>query len=261
MSLIPQMVIKLKAAANMKIPVMLPDWVFEVWKEEASDLHASNAKFMKFKCPIFNKYVICASGFSEKIKNELKTLIESEGGTYRGDLVCGTTTHLVSNETKGSKYDHAKVWKINVVKSDWIYKSIEAKYCLPEKDFQVEESNQHSTPTDNRVVKARNIPEFDISVINRSIVSLKNENQITKVVNETENTRNFTSTSFMNNSMSNSTMANANVNKLSKNLNSFGDLIKELNLIGKIKLTLFDGIGVSRVFLGRNYHFFFPQTY
>lgn len=66
------------------------------------DIHATDVKYLKFNCPIFNKYTICASGFPENTKADLKQMIESEGGVYNGDLVCGTTTHLIVTEAKGN---------------------------------------------------------------------------------------------------------------------------------------------------------------
>ena len=136
-------------------------------------MHATDTQFLKFKCPIFHKYVICASGYSDAIKKELKALIESSGGTYRGDLVCGTTTHLISNEAKGQKYDHAKMWKINIVKSTWVYDSIKANYCLPEKDYPLPD-NQTSTPTESRIVhkSKNNLADIDVSVIGGASTSL-----------------------------------------------------------------------------------------
>ncbi len=65
------------------------------------NIDANDEIFQKYKCPIFNKYVICATGFSESTKNEIKSLVEKEGGTYSGDLALGNTTHLISREAKG----------------------------------------------------------------------------------------------------------------------------------------------------------------
>lgn len=221
------------------------------------DIHATNAKYLKYQCPIFNKYIVCASGFTETTKKEIKELIESEGGTYSGELVCGTTTHLITNEAKGSKYEHAKVWKMNVVKSTWIYESKKAKYCLPEKNYQLEASTHTSTPTDPRVLKTQHqAPNIDLSVISKPNQTLNTINA-TKLVNETENiTRQNSSNSLLNFSASNTTVAssaatnnkNSNNNKdnnANKTMSNYMDLPKELNTIGKIKLTLFDGIGVS----------------
>ena len=223
--------------------------MFDIYQR---DVHATNARYIKYTCPIFNKYIICASGFNETVKNEIKELVESEGGTYSGDLVCGTTTHLVSNEAKGSKYEHAKMWKINVVKSTWIYESKKARYCMPEKEYQLETSNQTSTPTDHRVLaKNQRAPEIDLSVItkaaNQSVMQASNA---TKLVNESENiTRNANGSfqSMLNHS--NMTMPapappSSKSNSI-KPMTNYADLTKELNLIGKINYSLFDGIGVS----------------
>ncbi len=193
----------------------------------------------------------------------MKHLIEAQGGTYSGDLICGTTTHLITDEAKGAKYEHAKMWKINVVKSKWVYDSDKAKYCQPEKNYQLENTHT-STPTDtNRVLKAQHA-QIDVSVIARHNVTNVN---LTKLVNETENvTRMQTLSSSMMNCSGNATLLSSNVNVKSagsiggvsgasssggtgsscnKTMTSYSDLHKELNIIGKIKLTLFDGINVS----------------
>ena len=127
-------------------------------------------------------------------------MIESAGGTYKGDLVCGTTTHLVINEPKGQKYDHAKIWKINIVSAAWVYDSIKEQYCLPEKKYAFAD-NQTSTPTstDSRIVhktkgSASGLSDIDVSVIGRPadaslLVNHKTRdtNQSLKTINDTEN--------------------------------------------------------------------------
>lgn len=172
-------------------------------------------------------------------------MVDSEGGTYRGDLVCGTTTHLVLNEPKGTKYEHAKLWKINVVKSEWIYESIKAGFCLPEKDFILISENQTSTPSESRTLpnKTKKIPDIDLSVINH----LNNTNvNSTKFVNETENRTGLNqSTSILLNNTTNL----KNSSQLTKPMSNYSDLVKELSSIGKIKLTLLDGIGVFKLII------------
>lgn len=37
----------------------------------------------------------------------------------------------------GAKYEFAKKWKIHIVKSDWLYDSIEKGYCLEERQFSL----------------------------------------------------------------------------------------------------------------------------
>jgi hypothetical protein len=213
---------------------------------------------LKHKCPIFYKYVICASGYSETVKNEIKNIVEAGGGTYRGDLVCGTTTHLITDETKGLKYEHAKMWKINIVKSQWIYKSMEAGYCLNEKDFVLD--YQTSTPTDSRLVnKTRpKLENIDVSVISgpgsrpdaMSSMAGAPSSNLTRV-NET-NKPNLNNSGFANSTFNSTTFIQSNktLNAINSNTNNkqninFGDILKDLNQIGKIKITLFDGIGVN----------------
>jgi hypothetical protein len=231
---------------------------------------------------VFNKYVICASGFTEPIKAEIKQLVESEGATYSGDLVCSSTTHLIVDEPGGAKYEHAKMWKINTVKMSWLRESIAARYCLPEANYRLESDNQTSTPTDQQrhaPKRAREVPEIDLSVIGHVGTTDKRTNTAThqiKCVNETDaadnaratsltksnllSTTTMTSSATTNASMSHTTLeanssallaAKAADPTLHNALSNYADIGKELNQIAKIKLTLFDGIGVRllRLFL------------
>jgi len=196
--------------------------------------------------------VICASGFNETTKNEIKSLVETGGGTYRGDLVCGTTTHLIINEAKGVKYDHAKLWKINIVKPKWIYDSMEAGYCLPEKNYVLDSSNQTSTPTEAINKVKRVIPDIDVSVIN-TMNSSRNDNfasaanSSAKLVNETERRYSHTTFNTTNNSfnmLNASNLPGTTMKKPEPPANNYAQTLEQLNSIGKIKFTLFDGIGV-----------------
>ena len=276
-------------------------------------MHGSDARFLRHKCPIFYKYVICASGINEAKKNELRRLVESEGGTYRGDLLCGTTTHLVCNEAKGVKYDHARLWKITVIKPQWIHDCIGAGYCLPEKNYLIESENQQtSTPTAaaaaakqaasstggggggatgggagggaNGAKRANALDNIDVSVI-AGVSSARGAANLTatagmlnrssamasRLVNETEsgsgnnnmranhNNSTFSSPSLpppqsalphsahKNNAAGGGggLLLSSKQQSMQMPMSSYADLEKELNQIGKIKLTLFDGIGVG----------------
>lgn len=117
---------------------------------------------------------------------------------------------------------------------------------MPEKNYALETDNQTSTPTDSRIAKKK-VPDIDVSVIGGT-----NKN-ITKCINETENGR-----TFMSNNSFNATLNSSSVSQINKNMpkptlpppppqptNNYADILKDLNSIGKIKITLFDGIGVS----------------
>jgi hypothetical protein len=45
---------------------------------------------LRHRCPIFNKYVICASGFQADIKIQLRKLVESQGDKMSRNIL-GTT--------------------------------------------------------------------------------------------------------------------------------------------------------------------------
>lgn len=139
----------------------------------------------------------------------------------------GTTTHLISKEAKGAKYDHAKSWRICVVKPEWVYESIKTGYCLNEKNYQLETTNQTSTPTDNRVLKTRTAPDIDVSVIN-------NNRNSTKLVNETDANYRTLSNTILNSSAANvtttttptiTTNSNSKINA-NKPLTNYSDLMK-----------------------------------
>lgn len=135
-----------------------------------------------------------------------------------------------------------------------MYDSKKAKYCQPEKNYAVEASTHTSTPTESRQLKPQHhkAPEIDISVISKP----HNLNSInaTKLVNETENaTRLSMSNSMLNSSASQnpSISMSGTMNRPApskkpdtKTMSNYTDLPKELNLIGKIKLDLLDGIGI-----------------
>lgn len=176
---------------------------------------------------------------------------EKGGGTYKGELICGTTTHLVLNEPKGEKFNHARMWKIVVVKSAWIYDSIEAGYCLPETNYVLEQQHT-STPTlesngrtSSRAKTTDTTPAGlsttigDISLIPAAGVN----GSMIRSINDTENYANRTlSITQQLNGTSLAKPAQAPAKPAGPN---FGDMLKELNAIGRIDMNLFDSIGVS----------------
>jgi hypothetical protein len=103
-------------------------------------VNPTDEKFLKYKCPIFIRYVICASGFDKETKSHIKDLVESNGGTYNGELLCGITTHLIVNEPSGAKFESSELWKIGLVNSEWLYVSVKASHFLREKDGSFETS-------------------------------------------------------------------------------------------------------------------------
>lgn len=129
---------------------------------------------------------------------------------------------------------------------------MEAGYCLPEKNYVVDSSNQTSTPTEAMNKVKRVIPDIDVSVIN-TMNSSRNDNfasaanSSAKLVNETE--RRYSHTTFNNtnnsfNMLNTSNLTNIAMKKPEAPTNNYAQILEQLNSIGKIKFSLFDGIGV-----------------
>lgn len=47
----------------------------------------------------------------------------------------------------GQKYEFAKKWKMHIIKSDWLYDSVEKGYCLEEKKYYLEGGKESDVKT------------------------------------------------------------------------------------------------------------------
>ncbi|KAL3835828.1 hypothetical protein ACJMK2_021298 [Sinanodonta woodiana] len=132
---------KYQVAADLGLPIMLPTWVNTVWetsRKEAKHIHALDEQFQGLKCPIFYGLVVTVSGLSSDERKEAKKLIEKEGGTYSGEMKMNHTTHLIINEAKGQKYEFAKKWNMCIIKTEWLYDSVEKGYCQKAENYPVD---------------------------------------------------------------------------------------------------------------------------
>lgn len=78
----------------MGVKLMLNLWVDVVWEASSkSNVHCNNEEFLKYKCPPFNKLVICCTGFTNRL--EIENLITENGGKYSGQLRPSTTDILL----------------------------------------------------------------------------------------------------------------------------------------------------------------------
>lgn len=91
---------------------------------------ATDPTFDRFKCPLFYKFTISLSGFTERDRNTIKQYVEREGATYSPNLIKDHCTHLICKEPQGSKFDHAIKWGIPTLKPEWIFESSEKGSCL-----------------------------------------------------------------------------------------------------------------------------------
>lgn len=64
--------------------------------------------------------------------------------------------------TSGAKYEFAKKWRINIVKSDWLYDSIEKGYCLEEKQFSLTDNSETKAEVKTSTPEKDNGPRGNI---------------------------------------------------------------------------------------------------
>uniref|UniRef100_A0A914ELQ0 BRCT domain-containing protein n=1 Tax=Acrobeloides nanus TaxID=290746 RepID=A0A914ELQ0_9BILA len=149
---------KYLAATKLKLPVVSANWIDEAWKTatQHNPLKMIDPETVKgFIIPIFSGCEICVSGFGRDERDNLAHLIESNGGTFKGELNKHTCTHLVTRTNSGEKFKKAMEWKKHVITWNWVEKSVGKGFRLREKDYHP--SVKCSTPN-----LSRDAPQLDV---------------------------------------------------------------------------------------------------
>ncbi|XP_071479717.1 DNA topoisomerase 2-binding protein 1-like [Diadema antillarum] len=185
---------KYHVAANLKKPIMLPEWIEAAW-EESQHKHFSGttSEFMEMhKCPAFKGCIICVTGLEGAERQEIKNRVGQHGGHYTGELKYNECTHLIVGVSRGPKFEFARKWKIHTVSIQWFYDSIEAGYCLDEQLYSVISQEQStSTPVKTAKQQQRLSTLSNISAINMSSIHPVDETAMTEpsIAMETSGTR------------------------------------------------------------------------
>ncbi|CAH8523816.1 unnamed protein product [Schistosoma bovis] len=144
---------KYLVGASRNLHILLPDWITEAWRlseiQDPIDMMLG-IYTEKYRVPIFSQLVICVSGLSVEERKEVSDLVSKHGGKYSGVMKIGETTHLVTRQASGTKYVHAKKWKIQIISIKWLIDSVDKGYALDEEDYRVDQvKTKSSTPTPN----------------------------------------------------------------------------------------------------------------
>uniref|UniRef100_A0A0N4Z6Z4 BRCT domain-containing protein n=1 Tax=Parastrongyloides trichosuri TaxID=131310 RepID=A0A0N4Z6Z4_PARTI len=124
---------------------------------------------------------ICVSGIAPTTRDDIRILIEKNGGKYTGYLKNGETTHLLLNMASGQKYRSALKWDINILKPSWLKDSVEAGYLLDEEKYYLTTKNrQCSTPNSTRAPDIT-IGDEEISSIAPQITDVPSKKQLDKL--------------------------------------------------------------------------------
>ncbi|XP_050100587.1 DNA topoisomerase 2-binding protein 1-A [Anopheles aquasalis] len=142
--------VKYEEAAKIKLPILHPDWVQEVWDEsQKREVNATDEPFMtRHRLPVFYSLTVTSTGLPLTRKNEIKSLIEENGGNYIGAFKSEITDILILERSgQGTaKFQAAVRSKKECLTPEWIEDSVSAGFALPIRGYEVK-TIKASTPT------------------------------------------------------------------------------------------------------------------
>ncbi|XP_044258153.1 DNA topoisomerase 2-binding protein 1 isoform X2 [Tribolium madens] len=144
-------------------------WVYESIQEceEVSISYYHRPLVICDSSPLEN-CIVTISGYTSFERNFLKELIEALGGTSQEqfarvhciDKNVQASTHLVSLEADGKKYQAAVKWGLPVVKKDWLFECAKSGKREPEDEFLLGEAKTPSrsvtTPCETKTSRVLN---------------------------------------------------------------------------------------------------------
>ncbi|CAK9821901.1 DNA topoisomerase 2-binding protein 1-A [Anthophora retusa] len=150
---------KYETAIDLRIPIVTKEWVEAIWEENLKDfVKADHAMFDKYKASVFLHLVVTSTNLSKRQKEEIKRLINNNGGTFMGPLD-GTKVKVVlapENCPLTEKLKYAKQANIPCLTPNWVYESIEVGYALPFKNYLIKSLKASSTPEKSHVSESFN---------------------------------------------------------------------------------------------------------
>ncbi|XP_026479826.1 DNA topoisomerase 2-binding protein 1-A-like [Ctenocephalides felis] len=169
------------------IHIVRHDWIEAIWKESLKDeVMGACPEFIEqsvttYRLPPFYGLTITSASLSGEDKNNVKKLIEDNGGTYSGKFQTDTTDVLVINKNgiDSAKYNAARTSKKEIVNPDWVKDSVAFGYAVAMDKYRIEVSNA-STPT------KENAPDLTSNFSMMSAIVMDKQ-KINSTVNETVN--------------------------------------------------------------------------
>ncbi|OAD60789.1 DNA topoisomerase 2-binding protein 1-A [Eufriesea mexicana] len=150
---------KYETAIGMKIPIFTKEWVEAVWETNLTNfVKADDSIFVKYKASVFLNLVVTSTNLPKRQKDEIKRLINNNGGTFMGPLDGAKVKVLLALETSPitEKLKFAKQANIACLTPDWVYESIKVGYALPFKDYLIKSLKAFSTPEKSNVSNSFN---------------------------------------------------------------------------------------------------------
>ncbi|XP_050451407.1 DNA topoisomerase 2-binding protein 1-A isoform X2 [Cataglyphis hispanica] len=195
---------KYEGAIEMKIPIMMKEWVEAVWEQNLKKITPANDQiFDKYKCPVFKNLIVTSTNLSKYQKEEIKRLIHNHGGIFMGPLD-GTKVRVVlapENGPMSDKLKYAMDNDIACLKPDWVHESIKVGYALPFHNFIIKSVKACSTPEKSHIRETLNCS---------NISSIPHDKCHNNYINETYSSTisNFSTVDAIQSNFSNNAMLN-----------------------------------------------------
>uniref|UniRef100_A0A1Q3EWX2 Putative dna topoisomerase 2-binding protein 1-a n=2 Tax=Culex tarsalis TaxID=7177 RepID=A0A1Q3EWX2_CULTA len=177
--------VKYEKAAEIKLKIMHPDWVRDVWEQSLKKMvSAQDEEFAKHVLPIFYSLTITSTGLTLGKRNQIKKLIEENGGKYIGAFKSEVTDILIleKDHTGSDKFRGAVRCKKECLTPAWIVDSVEKGYALPTGPYEVksiksstptkDDSSRDFNPDSTQLSMISHVNSRNFSTINESVMSM-----------------------------------------------------------------------------------------
>lgn len=176
---------KYEQAAIQKKKIMKSDWVKDVWAKSVSEnVLATDKIFDKHRVPVFYNLAMTTTGLKEKVKLDVKRVIEENGGQYYGEF----STNKINILILDLKPKESPKWKAAVSSNKscliyaWIYESVQAGFALPFEQYRVESVSKPIASTPEKRSRTGNSSAANFNSTNASMMS---NVSCANVINET----------------------------------------------------------------------------
>nr|AUG84409.1 ECT2 [Platynereis dumerilii] len=146
---------KYRLAVSMGIKIMTEDWIHRCWenKENLEFNPVDEDIIHNYQLSPFSFSTLSFYGFSKEEQRDMEDLTVANGGTCAepGAPQC---THLVVDEHTVKKIPCEIHPKLQVVKSEWFWGSIQMDACANEQIYKFEVPQSADTPCENRPTKS-----------------------------------------------------------------------------------------------------------
>lgn len=181
---------KYEQAAIQKKHIMKSDWVMDVWKKSATEnVLATDQIFDRHRVPVFYNLSMTTTGLKEKVKLDVKRVIEENGGQYFGEFSTSKINILILD----LKPKESPKWKAAIsshkdcLTYKWVYDSVQAGFALPLTRYKVESVFKPTASTPERKLRSdggnsTGMPNFNCTnVSNVSFANTVNETNVSQM--------------------------------------------------------------------------------